>query len=155
MSEDDTSTKPTATGSRSDTGGESKELKKGNSARKKARNSARPSNAADQQRSNGSARQDQGQANSQLSQQEKGKATESQEDTSSKGDSRRRRSRGSDSKPGSGHDPGDVAKYAWKIYLAEISEEGVTLVDDRAARELARRCFELAVTFMDEKERQS
>ena len=47
-------------------------------------------------------------------------------------------------------DPGALAKAAWKIYLAEISEEGVSLVGDQDARELARRCFRLAEIFLDE-----
>lgn len=86
---------------------------------------------------------------------------ESQDAKSGKGGSRRRRSRGSSGpKPpkesGShDHDSEKVAKYAWKIYLAEITEEGVTMVDDRTAKELARRCFELAVTFLDEQAKQS
>lgn len=51
------------------------------------------------------------------------------------------------------HDPELVAKHAWKIYLAEISEEGVALVGDNDARELARRCFRLAEVFLDEQTR--
>jgi len=54
--------------------------------------------------------------------------------------------------PASKHrvDPGALTKAAWKIYLAEISEEGVSLVGDQDARELARRCFRLAEIFLDE-----
>ena len=71
--------------------------------------------------------------------------------------SRRRRSRGGGgsskpSKPSKKHDPELLAKRAWKIYLAEISEEGVTMIDDSAAKTLARRCFDLAATFLDEQE---
>ena len=51
------------------------------------------------------------------------------------------------------HDPDHLAKNAWKIYLAEVSEEGVALVGDNDARELARRCFRLAEIFMDEQAR--
>ncbi|MCP5543729.1 MAG: hypothetical protein H7A49_07450 [Akkermansiaceae bacterium] len=51
------------------------------------------------------------------------------------------------------HDSDQLAKNAWKIYLAEISEEGVALVGDNDARELARRCFRLAEIFMDEQAR--
>ena len=47
-------------------------------------------------------------------------------------------------------DPAALTKAAWKIYLAEISEEGVSLVGDQDARELARRCFRLAEIFLDE-----
>jgi hypothetical protein len=50
-------------------------------------------------------------------------------------------------------DPELLAKFAWKIYLAEISEEGVALVGDNDARDLARRCFRLAEIFLDEQSR--
>lgn len=46
-----------------------------------------------------------------------------------------------------------LAKRAWKIYLAEISEEGVALVGDNDAKELSRRCFRLAEIFMEEQAR--
>jgi len=46
-----------------------------------------------------------------------------------------------------------LAKFAWKIYLAEISEEGVALIGDHDARELSRRCFRLAEIFLDEQSR--
>lgn len=77
----------------------------------------------------------------------------SKEQSSTKGGSRRHRTRGTNSKADKPHDPEQLAKYAWKIYLAEISEEGVTLIDDRVSKELARRCFELAKTFLDEQQR--
>ena len=50
-------------------------------------------------------------------------------------------------------DPDKVAKNAWKIYLAEVSEEGVALIGDSDARELARRCFRLSEIFLEEAER--
>jgi hypothetical protein len=50
-------------------------------------------------------------------------------------------------------DPESLAKSAWKIYLAEISEEGVALIGDNDARDLARRCFRLAEIFMEEQSR--
>jgi hypothetical protein len=50
-------------------------------------------------------------------------------------------------------DTGKLAKRAWKIYLAEISEEGVALVGDNDAKELCRRCFRLAEIFLDEEGR--
>jgi hypothetical protein len=46
-----------------------------------------------------------------------------------------------------------LAKCAWKIYLAEISEEGVALVGDNDAKELSRRCFRLAEIFLEEQAR--
>lgn len=51
------------------------------------------------------------------------------------------------------HDPELLAKHAWKIYLAEVSEEGVALVGDNDAKELSRRCFRLAEIFLDEQAR--
>ena len=50
-------------------------------------------------------------------------------------------------------DPEKVAKNAWKIFLAEVSEEGVALIADNDARELARRCFRLSEIFLEEEER--
>ncbi len=52
-------------------------------------------------------------------------------------------------------DPEKVAKNAWKIFLAEVSEEGVALIADHDARELARRCFRLSEIFLEEEERRS
>ena len=50
-------------------------------------------------------------------------------------------------------DPESVAKLAWKIYLAEVSEEGVALIGDNDAKELSRRCFRLAEIFVEEQTR--
>lgn len=52
-------------------------------------------------------------------------------------------------------DPEKLAKNAWKIYLAEVSEEGVALIGDNDARELARRCFRLSEIFLEEEGRRS
>lgn len=46
-----------------------------------------------------------------------------------------------------------LAKRAWKIYLSEVSEEGVALVGDSDAKELSRRCFRLAEIFLEEQAR--
>jgi hypothetical protein len=43
-----------------------------------------------------------------------------------------------------------LAKKAWKIYLAEVSEEGVALIGDNDAKDLSRRCFRLAEIFIEE-----
>ena len=51
------------------------------------------------------------------------------------------------------HDSEALAKLACKIYLAEVSEEGVALIGDNDARELSRRCFRLAEIFLDEQAR--
>lgn len=50
-------------------------------------------------------------------------------------------------------DPDLLAKKAWKIFLAEVSEEGVALIGDNDARELTRRCFRLAELFLEEESR--
>jgi hypothetical protein len=50
-------------------------------------------------------------------------------------------------------DPEKVAKLALKIYLAEVSEEGVALIGDNDAKELSRRCFRLAEIFIEEESR--
>lgn len=50
-------------------------------------------------------------------------------------------------------DPELLAKFAWKIYLSEVSEEGVALVGDNDAKELSRRCFRLAEIFLEEQSR--
>ena len=56
-------------------------------------------------------------------------------------------------KPRIQHNPKKVAKKAWKIFLAEVSEEGVALIGDNDARELSRRCFRLAELFIEEQSR--
>lgn len=50
-------------------------------------------------------------------------------------------------------DPEGVSKLAWKIYLSEVSEEGVALISDSDAKELTHRCFRLAEIFMEEQAR--
>ncbi len=50
-------------------------------------------------------------------------------------------------------DPELLAKMAWKIYLAEVSEEGVALIGDNDAKDLSRRCFRLAEIFIEEQSR--
>lgn len=50
-------------------------------------------------------------------------------------------------------DPDKVDKLALKIYLAEVSEEGVALIGDSDAKELSRRCFRLAEIFVEEQTR--
>ncbi|NJM36681.1 MAG: hypothetical protein HC845_01725 [Akkermansiaceae bacterium] len=50
-------------------------------------------------------------------------------------------------------DPEQLSKMAWKIYLAEVSEEGVALISDGDARDLSRRCFRLAEIFIEEQMR--
>jgi hypothetical protein len=50
-------------------------------------------------------------------------------------------------------DPELLTKMAWKIYLAEVSEEGVALIGDQDAKDLSRRCFRLAEIFIEEQTR--
>lgn len=50
-------------------------------------------------------------------------------------------------------DKDEAALKAWEIYQAELEEEGVSLVDPRRAREVARRCLELATVFCEERDR--
>ena len=57
--------------------------------------------------------------------------------------------------PGSKPDREKVAKNAWKIFLAEVSEEGVALIGDNDARELARRCFRLSEIFLEEEHKRA
>ena len=50
-------------------------------------------------------------------------------------------------------DSEQLAKFAWKIYLGEIGEEGIALIGDQDAKELSRRCFRLAEIFLEEQAR--
>jgi hypothetical protein len=50
-------------------------------------------------------------------------------------------------------DPALLTKMAWKIFLAEVSEEGVALIGDSDAKDLSRRCFRLAEIFIEEQSR--
>jgi hypothetical protein len=52
-------------------------------------------------------------------------------------------------------DPELLARHAWKIFLAEVSEEGIALISDHDARELTRRCFRLAEIFLEEQTRRA
>lgn len=47
-------------------------------------------------------------------------------------------------------DPEAVTKKAWKIFLSEVSEEGLALVSDQDAKEIGRRSFRLAEIFLEE-----
>lgn len=49
-------------------------------------------------------------------------------------------------------DAQEAAAKAWEIYQGELEEEGVSLVDGRRGRELARRCLELATVFCEERD---
>lgn len=52
-------------------------------------------------------------------------------------------------------DSDEVSKKAWKIFLSEVGEEGLALIDDHDAREISRRCFRLAEIFLEEASRRN
>ena len=52
-------------------------------------------------------------------------------------------------------DAEEVEKKAWKMFQAEVGEEGLALIDDHDAREISRRCFRLAEIFLDEAARRN
>ncbi|MGB0993173.1 MAG: hypothetical protein ACPG32_11985, partial [Akkermansiaceae bacterium] len=43
-----------------------------------------------------------------------------------------------------------IAKRAWKIFHSEVSEEGLALINDKDARELARRSLRVAEIYSRE-----
>lgn len=47
-------------------------------------------------------------------------------------------------------DPSKVAKKAWKIFLAEVGEEGLALIGDKEGKDLTKRSFKLAELFQEE-----
>ena len=47
-------------------------------------------------------------------------------------------------------DAEQVEKRAWKIFLSEVSEEGLALINDQDAKEISRRAFRLAEIFLEE-----
>ncbi len=46
-----------------------------------------------------------------------------------------------------------IAKKAWKIFLAEVGEEGLALIGDKEAKELTKRSFRLGEIFQEEEQR--
>lgn len=47
-------------------------------------------------------------------------------------------------------DAAQLESYAWKIFKGEVVEEGLALMDERAAAETARRAFRVAEIFLSE-----
>jgi hypothetical protein len=47
-------------------------------------------------------------------------------------------------------DADELVRRAWKIYLGEVTEEGLALMDDRTAAEASRRAFRVAELFLIE-----
>jgi hypothetical protein len=52
-------------------------------------------------------------------------------------------------------DSDEVTNKAWKIFISEVGEEGLALIDDHDAREISRRCFRLAEIFLEEASRRN
>lgn len=50
-------------------------------------------------------------------------------------------------------DTDELVRRAWKIYLGEVTEEGLALMDDRTAAEASRRAFRVAELFLVEASR--
>ncbi len=50
-------------------------------------------------------------------------------------------------------DPVEQEGYAWKIFLGEVTEEGLAFMDDRAASDAARRAFRIAEIYLTEASR--
>lgn len=50
-------------------------------------------------------------------------------------------------------DPDELCRRAWKIFLGEVTEEGLALMDDRTAAEASRRAFRVAELFLQEASR--
>jgi len=46
-----------------------------------------------------------------------------------------------------------VSKKAWKIFLAEVGEEGLALIGDKEGKELTKRSFRLGEIFQEEEQR--
>lgn len=50
-------------------------------------------------------------------------------------------------------DENQLQKKAWKIYLSEVTEEGLALLDDNGLRSFARGSFQAARVFLEEEQR--
>lgn len=51
--------------------------------------------------------------------------------------------------------PDELVRRAWKIFLGEVTEEGLALMDDRTAAEASRRAFRVAELFLQEAARRN
>ena len=52
-------------------------------------------------------------------------------------------------------DAKELSKRAWKIFLSEVSEEGLALIGDKEGRELSKKSFRLAEIFLEEQGRRN
>ena len=75
------------------------------------------------------------------------------------GNGRRKRRRNRNRRGGEGQQPqqggnaprvdaAELTRRAWKIFLGEVTEEGLALMDDRTAQEASRRAFRVAELFL-------
>lgn len=75
------------------------------------------------------------------------------------GNGRRKRRRNRNRRGGEGQQPqqngpaprvdaDELYRRAWKIFLGEVTEEGLALMDDRTAQEASRRAFRVAELFL-------
>ncbi|MGJ8695013.1 MAG: hypothetical protein ACSHYF_01735 [Verrucomicrobiaceae bacterium] len=90
-----------------------------------------------------------------------GRSEQSESDSASsegrgrgRGRNRSRRTGGNEpSKPKQPVDEDHLKKKAWKIYLSEVTEEGLALLDDAGLRAFARGSFQAARVFLEEEQR--
>lgn len=52
-------------------------------------------------------------------------------------------------------DTEELSKKAWRIFLGEITEDGLALMDDNSTKEVARRAFRVAEIFLQEEARRA
>lgn len=52
-------------------------------------------------------------------------------------------------------DHDELVKKAWKIFLGEVNEDGLALMDDSSTREVAKRSFRVAEIFLQEETRRN
>lgn len=75
---------------------------------------------------------------------------EAADDRRRTGRNRGRRGGSESSKPRPPVDGMDLKKKAWKIFLSEVTEEGLALLDDQALRAYARGSFNAARIYLEE-----
>lgn len=56
---------------------------------------------------------------------------------------------------GSRSDGEDLKSKAWQLFLAEMAEEGIRMLDAPDAQDLAEHCFDLAEAFLKAQRRKS
>lgn len=76
---------------------------------------------------------------------------EASEPKSGSGRGRGRRGSGS----ASGNAVEDLQEKAWQLFVVEVAEEGVRMMDSSDAQDLAERCFDAAEAFLKVRRRKS